>query len=105
MSTSNVLSHTDPTTWTEDHVRCWAEWAVKEFNLSSVDVNKFAGVNGQLLCSFGPYQFTERAYIKEHGNRMNEFLERIKAVAPHRKSHEFEHSVLLQILDVQYSII
>lgn len=63
----------------------WAEWTVKEFGLTSVDVQNFRGISGQILCTFSPYRFQELAFIKEHGNKLNEFFERIKAVSPHRK--------------------
>lgn len=74
---------TDPTTWSEEQVNCWINWAVKEFNLS-VDLQKLSGYTGQMLCS-SFFDFRSVAFNEEHGIRLNEFFERIKAVSPHRK--------------------
>lgn len=40
----------DPEVWTQDHVRQWVEWAIKEYGLSDVDVSLFHTLDGKALC-------------------------------------------------------
>ena len=39
----------DPGMWNEHHVKLWIQWAVKEFNLTGVDVSQF-NLTGKELC-------------------------------------------------------
>lgn len=70
----------DPTQWTEDHAYRWAEWTVKEFGLSSVDLNRLRGVNGHRLCTLTSREFLELASIKEHGQTLQHCFGRIQAL-------------------------
>lgn len=41
---------TDPEVWTQDHVRQWLDWAIKEYVLEEVDVMLFQALDGKALC-------------------------------------------------------
>ncbi|XP_036395756.1 fli-1 proto-oncogene, ETS transcription factor-related sequence isoform X1 [Megalops cyprinoides] len=45
-----VIVPADPEVWTQDHVRQWVEWAIKEYGLLDVDVCLFQAVDGKALC-------------------------------------------------------
>ncbi|XP_041037207.1 Friend leukemia integration 1 transcription factor-like isoform X2 [Carcharodon carcharias] len=45
-----VIVPADPCVWTQDHVRQWLDWAVKEYNLSDVDSSLFQNIDGKELC-------------------------------------------------------
>ncbi|KAI1894791.1 hypothetical protein AGOR_G00119380 [Albula goreensis] len=45
-----VIVPADPEVWTQDHVRQWVEWAIKEYCLVDVDVSIFQAVDGKALC-------------------------------------------------------
>lgn len=40
----------DPEVWTQDHVRQWLDWAIKEYVLEEVDVVLFQALDGKALC-------------------------------------------------------
>ena len=40
----------DPEVWTQDHVRQWLDWAIKEYVLEEVDVILFQALDGKALC-------------------------------------------------------
>lgn len=40
----------DPEVWTQDHVRQWLDWAIKEYLLEEVDVMLFQALDGKALC-------------------------------------------------------
>lgn len=40
----------DPEVWTQDHVRQWLDWAIKEYVLEEVDVMLFQTLDGKGLC-------------------------------------------------------
>lgn len=40
----------DPEVWTQDHVRQWVDWAIKEYVLEEVDVMLFQALDGKALC-------------------------------------------------------
>lgn len=40
----------DPEVWTQDHVRQWLDWAIKEYVLEEVDVSLFQALDGKALC-------------------------------------------------------
>lgn len=42
--------YTDPEVWTQDHVRQWLDWAIKEYVLEEVDVMLFQALDGKALC-------------------------------------------------------
>uniref|UniRef100_UPI00398F3C6D Friend leukemia integration 1 transcription factor-like isoform X2 n=1 Tax=Pristiophorus japonicus TaxID=55135 RepID=UPI00398F3C6D len=53
ISTSNekrVIVPADPCVWSQDHVRQWLDWAVKEYSLSDVDGTLFQSIDGKELC-------------------------------------------------------
>uniref|UniRef100_A0A8C2ZJF9 Fli-1 proto-oncogene, ETS transcription factor-related sequence n=1 Tax=Cyclopterus lumpus TaxID=8103 RepID=A0A8C2ZJF9_CYCLU len=39
-----------PEVWTQDHVRQWLDWAIKEYVLEEVDVMLFQALDGKALC-------------------------------------------------------
>ncbi|XDV40724.1 hypothetical protein PO909_009746 [Leuciscus waleckii] len=45
-----VIVPADPEVWTQDHVRQWVDWAIKEYGLSDVDVSLFHTLDGKALC-------------------------------------------------------
>ncbi|KAK3515650.1 hypothetical protein QTP70_026428 [Hemibagrus guttatus] len=45
-----VIVPADPEVWTQDHVRQWVEWAIKEYSLVDVDVSLFLPLDGKTLC-------------------------------------------------------
>ncbi|XP_043391310.1 retroviral integration site protein Fli-1 homolog isoform X4 [Chelonia mydas] len=52
-----VIVPADPGVWTQDHVRQWLDWAVKEYGLEEVDVGLFQHVDGKELCKMGKEDF------------------------------------------------
>jgi len=55
-----VIVPADPMCWTNQHVRQWVQWAIKEFSLKDVDISKFI-MTGQELCKFTREQFLRLA--------------------------------------------
>uniref|UniRef100_A0A3Q3XFX2 Uncharacterized protein n=1 Tax=Mola mola TaxID=94237 RepID=A0A3Q3XFX2_MOLML len=45
-----VIVPADPEVWTQDHVRQWLDWAIKEYLLEEVDVMLFQALDGKALC-------------------------------------------------------
>uniref|UniRef100_A0A3Q3IZM0 Fli-1 proto-oncogene, ETS transcription factor b n=1 Tax=Monopterus albus TaxID=43700 RepID=A0A3Q3IZM0_MONAL len=45
-----VIVPADPEVWTQDHVRQWLDWAIKEYVLEEVDVMLFQPLDGKALC-------------------------------------------------------
>ncbi|KAM6967875.1 fli-1 proto-oncogene, ETS transcription factor-related sequence isoform 2-T2 [Aplochiton taeniatus] len=45
-----VIVPADPEVWTQDHVRQWLDWAIKEYVLEEVDVLHFHALDGKALC-------------------------------------------------------
>ncbi|XP_022074566.1 fli-1 proto-oncogene, ETS transcription factor-related sequence isoform X3 [Acanthochromis polyacanthus] len=45
-----VIVPADPEVWTQDHVRQWLDWAIKEYVLEEVDVVLFQALDGKALC-------------------------------------------------------
>ncbi|XP_030250527.1 fli-1 proto-oncogene, ETS transcription factor-related sequence isoform X4 [Sparus aurata] len=45
-----VIVPADPEVWTQDHVRQWLDWAIKEYVLEEVDVMLFQALDGKALC-------------------------------------------------------
>ncbi|XP_028985599.1 fli-1 proto-oncogene, ETS transcription factor-related sequence isoform X2 [Betta splendens] len=45
-----VIVPADPEVWTQDHVRQWLDWAIKEYVLEEVDVMLFQTLDGKALC-------------------------------------------------------
>ncbi|XP_041963987.1 fli-1 proto-oncogene, ETS transcription factor-related sequence isoform X1 [Alosa sapidissima] len=45
-----VIVPADPEVWTQEHVRQWLDWAIKEYGLLEVDVSLFQTLDGKALC-------------------------------------------------------
>ncbi|XP_034030076.1 fli-1 proto-oncogene, ETS transcription factor-related sequence isoform X2 [Thalassophryne amazonica] len=45
-----VIVPADPEVWTQEHVRQWLDWAIKEYVLEEVDVMLFHTLDGKALC-------------------------------------------------------
>ncbi|CAB1333459.1 unnamed protein product [Coregonus sp. 'balchen'] len=45
-----VIVPADPEVWTQDHVRQWLDWAIKEYSLEEVDIMHFHTLEGKALC-------------------------------------------------------
>uniref|UniRef100_A0A3B4AEX4 Uncharacterized protein n=1 Tax=Periophthalmus magnuspinnatus TaxID=409849 RepID=A0A3B4AEX4_9GOBI len=45
-----VIVPADPEVWSQEHVRQWLDWAIKEYVLEEVDVVLFQGLDGKSLC-------------------------------------------------------
>ena len=58
----NFISYhsSDPNCWTKDHVKQWVNWAIKEFSLRDVDVDKFS-MTGKELCRITRDEFLKLA--------------------------------------------
>jgi len=50
----------DPVQWSELHVVQWLHWAIQEFSLEGVNMDKFA-MNGQELCKMDKEEFLKLA--------------------------------------------
>lgn len=48
---------TDPSLWSQDHVRQWLEWAIKEYGLLEIDTAMFHNTDGKELCKMGKDDF------------------------------------------------
>lgn len=82
---SSPLLSPDPTQWTEDQVYQWAEWAVKELQLTSLNLQNFRGVCGQQLCSLSQAELEARASA-EYGGTLYHFLHAIKSLSSGEQS-------------------
>lgn len=47
----------DPTLWTQEHVRQWLEWAIKEYGLMEIDTTLFQNMDGKELCKMNKDDF------------------------------------------------
>lgn len=47
----------DPSLWSQDHVRQWLEWAIKEYGLLEIDTAMFQNTDGKDLCKMGKDDF------------------------------------------------
>ncbi|KFP41977.1 Friend leukemia integration 1 transcription factor, partial [Chlamydotis macqueenii] len=52
-----VIVPADPTLWTQDHVRQWLEWAIKEYGLMDIDTTIFQNMDGKELCKMNKDDF------------------------------------------------
>ncbi|XP_061105086.1 retroviral integration site protein Fli-1 homolog isoform X2 [Conger conger] len=52
-----VIVPADPSLWTQDHVRQWLEWAIKEYGLLEVDPSSFQNLDGKELCKMSKEDF------------------------------------------------
>ncbi|XP_072317700.1 Friend leukemia integration 1 transcription factor-like isoform X2 [Eucyclogobius newberryi] len=50
MEEKRVIVPADPEVWSQEHVRQWLDWAIKEYVLEEVDVVLFQGLDGKSLC-------------------------------------------------------
>lgn len=55
-----VIVPADPMCWTNEHVRQWVQWAIKEFSLKDVDISAFT-MTGQDLCKLTREEFLRLA--------------------------------------------
>ncbi|XP_071173078.1 Friend leukemia integration 1 transcription factor-like isoform X1 [Mytilus edulis] len=58
-SEEKVIVPEDPSVWTTEHVQQWIDWAVKEYQLRSVDKSRFATLTGIELCTWTMDDFTQ----------------------------------------------
>ena len=47
----------DPSLWSQDHVRQWLEWAIKEYGLLEMDTAMFQNTDGKELCKMSKEDF------------------------------------------------
>ncbi|XP_023618313.1 Friend leukemia integration 1 transcription factor-like [Myotis lucifugus] len=52
-----VIVPADPTLWTQEHVRQWLEWAIKEYGLMDIDTAFFQNMDGKELCKMNKEDF------------------------------------------------
>ncbi|XP_030077657.1 Friend leukemia integration 1 transcription factor isoform X2 [Microcaecilia unicolor] len=52
-----VIVPADPTLWSQEHVRQWLEWAIKEYGLIEVDAAIFQSMDGKQLCKMNKDDF------------------------------------------------
>lgn len=55
-----VIVPADPMCWTNEHVRQWVKWAIKEFSLKDVNISTFT-MTGQELCKLTREEFLRLA--------------------------------------------
>jgi len=55
-----VIVPADPMCWSNEHVRQWVQWAIKEFSLKDVNIGAFI-MTGQELCKFTREEFLRLA--------------------------------------------
>ncbi|XP_041091446.1 fli-1 proto-oncogene, ETS transcription factor-related sequence isoform X3 [Polyodon spathula] len=53
-----VIVPADPGVWTQEHVKQWVDWAIKEYCLIDVDVSRFHNIDGKELCKLNKEDFT-----------------------------------------------
>ena len=53
---------------------------MREFHLNSIDPSRLRGVTGQTLCSFTARDFLDLGCIKEHGQNLQHWFERIRTL-------------------------
>ena len=82
MASFSIHYHTDPTLWSKEQVYLWIDWMTKEFGLHSLNSQILKVYSGQQLCSFTIHQFQELSHIKEQGQTLYHFLERLKGFSP-----------------------
>uniref|UniRef100_A0A8D2ZMR4 Fli-1 proto-oncogene, ETS transcription factor n=1 Tax=Scophthalmus maximus TaxID=52904 RepID=A0A8D2ZMR4_SCOMX len=54
---TSVIVPADPSLWSQDHVRQWLEWAIKEYGLLEIDTAMFQNTDGKELCKMGKDDF------------------------------------------------
>ncbi|XP_058865509.1 Friend leukemia integration 1 transcription factor-like isoform X4 [Acipenser ruthenus] len=52
-----VIVPADPSLWSQDHVRQWLEWAIKEYGLLEIDTSLFQSTDGKELCKMNKEDF------------------------------------------------
>uniref|UniRef100_A0A3P8YQJ8 Fli-1 proto-oncogene, ETS transcription factor a n=1 Tax=Esox lucius TaxID=8010 RepID=A0A3P8YQJ8_ESOLU len=52
-----VIVPADPLLWSQDHVRQWLEWAIKEYGLLEMDTTMFQNTDGKELCKMNKDDF------------------------------------------------
>ncbi|XP_072281612.1 Friend leukemia integration 1 transcription factor isoform X1 [Pyxicephalus adspersus] len=52
-----VIVPADPTLWSQDHVRQWLDWAIKEYGLIDIDSSLFQNLDGKDLCKMTKEDF------------------------------------------------
>ncbi|XP_043937043.1 Friend leukemia integration 1 transcription factor isoform X1 [Protopterus annectens] len=52
-----VIVPADPTLWTQEHVRQWLEWAIKEYGMLDIDTMLFQNTDGKELCKMSKEDF------------------------------------------------
>ncbi|MBN3278000.1 FLI1 factor, partial [Polyodon spathula] len=52
-----VIVPADPGVWTQEHVKQWVDWAIKEYCLIDVDVSRFHNIDGKELCKLNKEDF------------------------------------------------
>uniref|UniRef100_A0A3Q2EFE1 Fli-1 proto-oncogene, ETS transcription factor n=1 Tax=Cyprinodon variegatus TaxID=28743 RepID=A0A3Q2EFE1_CYPVA len=52
-----VIVPADPSLWSQDHVRQWLEWAIKEYGLLEIDTSMFQNTDGKELCKMSKDDF------------------------------------------------
>ncbi|MGH0178943.1 UNVERIFIED_CONTAM: hypothetical protein FKN15_000276 [Acipenser sinensis] len=52
-----VIVPADPSLWSQDHVRQWLEWAIKEYGLLEIDTLLFQSTDGKELCKMNKEDF------------------------------------------------
>ncbi|XP_077105534.1 Friend leukemia integration 1 transcription factor isoform X1 [Ranitomeya variabilis] len=52
-----VIVPADPTLWSQDHVRQWLDWAIKEYGLIDIDSSLFQNMDGKDLCKMTKEDF------------------------------------------------
>jgi hypothetical protein len=86
-----------PSQWTEDQVCQWAEWAAKEFQISSLNLQSFRGLSGQQLSSLSLSELESRTSA-EYGSTLYYFLQTLKSLSSGESSYHHLSFLFQQLI-------
>lgn len=66
----------DPNAWSKDHVRHWLQWAIKQFQLHTINMHEW-NINGKELCALSLEDFQQKV-AKDPGNKFWTHLELLR---------------------------
>uniref|UniRef100_A0A3Q2XW10 Fli-1 proto-oncogene, ETS transcription factor n=1 Tax=Hippocampus comes TaxID=109280 RepID=A0A3Q2XW10_HIPCM len=91
-----VIVPADPSLWSQDHVRQWLEWAIKEYGLLEIDTSLFQNMDGKELCKMSKDDFLRLTtmYNAEVLLSHLNYLRESKCALPKCSSHCKQDSVL-----------
>uniref|UniRef100_A0A8C5PYN3 Fli-1 proto-onco, ETS transcription factor n=1 Tax=Leptobrachium leishanense TaxID=445787 RepID=A0A8C5PYN3_9ANUR len=103
-----VIVPADPSLWTQDHVRQWLEWAIKEYGLIDIDCGLFHNIDGKELCKMDKEDFmrstslyntevllSHLSYLRESEYHVHTVCQQTPTVGdPNQRAIQIKHMVL-----------